>query len=276
MGSGRSGTTWLGKMLTLGANVGFLNEAKLIWADRIAHEDLIGSYQLEMPHWHINPDDLPETSLRAVRRVYGAYAGLTRSRTVVEKYPELLYRFSLLQAVFPGVKCLFIVRDPIECVSSINAWNERHARADQDESWWGKQDRKWQMVVEGYAQTFRLSDSEREVIHNIGDDQLRGLVEWVLAAALASDVRQRIGERMLFVRYEDLLASPVESLRAIMCWLDVPVHPRQEQYLELATRPPRSYAGRSDLLTRLAGYPALLAGVRRYATQYGYDMEDAK
>ena len=57
VGTGRSGTTILGKILSVHKQVAFLNEPKALWFFANKEDDLIGSYSKSKGRYHFNEND---------------------------------------------------------------------------------------------------------------------------------------------------------------------------------------------------------------------------
>ena len=150
LGTGRSGTTILGILLSMHKQVGFLNEPKALWHSVNQHEDLIGSYTMEDAHYFLNADDADDKQKKEIHKLFGAYLRTTFSQRVVDKYPELIFRVPYVKELFPDAKFLFLVRNGWDTCGSINYWSERLGKASETEThdWWGRDNRKWNLLVE--------------------------------------------------------------------------------------------------------------------------------
>ncbi|MGR3343711.1 MAG: sulfotransferase [Paracoccaceae bacterium] len=104
LGVGRSGTTVLGTILALHQDVGYLNEPKALWHAALGNDDLIGSYSDQPGRYRMTRADAGAQPVRRLHRNYRAFLWLSRSRRVVDKYPELLFRNAMIDAAFPGAK----------------------------------------------------------------------------------------------------------------------------------------------------------------------------
>ncbi len=79
LGTGRSGTTVLGKILSMHREVGWLNEPKLMWHAACAHEDLNGNYTDAAADYRLAAADATPAVQRAMRNQYAAYLRATRN-----------------------------------------------------------------------------------------------------------------------------------------------------------------------------------------------------
>ncbi len=144
LGVGRSGTTILGTILALHRDVGYLNEPKALWQAALGDDDLIGSYSERPGRYRMTRADAGENVVRRLHRYYRAFLWLSRSRRIVDKYPELLFRNAMIDAAFPGARKILLLRDGADTCQSIKAWSEGLSRGDID--WWGRDRRKWHLV----------------------------------------------------------------------------------------------------------------------------------
>ena len=149
LGTGRSGTTVLGIVLSMHREAGFLNEPKALWHAIHPKEDLIGSYSRGVAHYRLGEADANPDMKRSANRLFGAYLAATLSRRVVDKYPELIFRVPFVRALFPDAKFLFLVRNGWDTCHSIEGWSNRLGEqvADETHDWWGVDRRKWNMLV---------------------------------------------------------------------------------------------------------------------------------
>ena len=123
VGTGRSGTSILGTILSLHPDVLFLNEPKALWHAIHGGEDVIGSYASRPGRLALDARDATGEVVRAAHRVFGACLGLTGARRVLDKYPELLYRVEFVRAIFPDARFVLLVRDGWASARSIAEWS---------------------------------------------------------------------------------------------------------------------------------------------------------
>ncbi|MBO9523185.1 MAG: sulfotransferase [Nocardioidaceae bacterium] len=217
LGTGRSGTTHLGRLLSAHPQVGWLNEPKLMWSRLVPGEDVSGFYQ-PAGRFVLGPDDATAELRQAASAVLTSYLRTVRATRAVVKYPELTYRARFLEALFPDAVLVAIVRRPEDVVHSVAGWNARNAAGDED--WWGVGDRKWRQLCEQLAPADPLLAA---VLDQAGDEPLtpgeRAATEWVLGARALAEARACVDLR---VRYDDLVADPAGTMRRVLaaCGLD--------------------------------------------------------
>jgi hypothetical protein len=215
VGTGRSGTTVLGIVLSLHREVGFLNEPKLLWHCLHGGEDVIGSYTDAAARVTLDAADATGDVVERAHRLFGFYLRCTGSRRLLDKYPELIFRTDFVRAIFPDALFLFLVRDGFGTCASISRWSARYGVAADGatEDWWGREDRKWRCYVE--QEVGEVAGWDPVEVARLTAQSDRAAVEWVLAmrAGLALEARDPLGT--LRVRYEDLVDDPAAALDRI-------------------------------------------------------------
>ena len=79
LGTGRSGTTILGIVLSMHREVGYLNEPKAIWHLIHPHEDIIGNYSQTNAKYRLTAEDAIDEMPRRACQMFGAYLTATLS-----------------------------------------------------------------------------------------------------------------------------------------------------------------------------------------------------
>ncbi|MBR3371620.1 MAG: sulfotransferase [Rhodobacteraceae bacterium] len=213
IGTGRSGTTFLGTVLGAHPQALFLNEPKAMWHHAHGGEDVIGSYTTAPARFRLDASDATPDIARSLGRIYAWALWVTRAQRIVDKYPELVFRMPFVRTLFPGARFVCIQRDGVDTVLSVTSWSRRKGmeRGGHVEDWWGLDDRKWQlMVAELVAQDPDLAPL-REMLAACHDHRDRAAVEWILATRAAA----LTAPDLLTIRYEDLCAAPQQVLGSI-------------------------------------------------------------
>lgn len=211
LGTGRSGTTILGIVLSMHRDVGFLNEPKAAWHAAHGDEDLIGSYsRSETARYRLTADDADPKTIKALRRIYGAYLRVSNTRRVVDKYPELIFRLPFVKAIFPDAKFLFLARDGWDTCGSINSWSQRLGTQANGEvhDWWGADNRKWFFLLDQIVPEHPDLAPHVEAMRGWEDHRDRAAVEWIVTMREGlSLVAQHPGD-VLHVPYEQMCLDP--------------------------------------------------------------------
>ncbi|MBI5971499.1 MAG: sulfotransferase [Deltaproteobacteria bacterium] len=217
LGTGRSGTTILGVVLSMHRDVAFLNEPKALWHSLYNEEDIIGGYTKGPARYRLGADDAGKDVIKNAHRLYGAYLAATFSKRVVDKYPELIFRVQFVKAIFPDAKFLFLARSGWDTCRSIDTWSKRLGENVKGEvhDWWGVNDRKWRLLIEQVAcEDPDLCGSVAELKALTGHAD-RAAVEWALTMREGIKLLKSDPAVML-VRYESLVEDPKKSLAGIL------------------------------------------------------------
>jgi hypothetical protein len=208
IGTGRSGTTVLGKLFAMHRETVFLNEPKALWHDAHGHEDIIGSYDMGPAQVQMGAEEARPDIATRIAKVYSQALRFGGASRVVDKYPELIFRVPFVEALFSQARFIAIVRDGVDTCSSVTGWSSRKGSEVGEEihDWWGRDGRKWRLIVEQlvpeHADLAPLQDRLLEVT----DHRDRAAVEWIVSMRAAASVAKN--DSVMTVRYEELCAQP--------------------------------------------------------------------
>jgi hypothetical protein len=237
LGTGRSGTTWLGRTLALHRSLALLNEPKALWHVACPGQDVIGSYERAAGRLNLAATDATPQVARRARRLHGAYARICGAARVLDKYPEMIFRVDFLRAIFPEARFLVTLREGAATARSIAAWSERHGRYTNGRrhDWWGVDDRKWHALVDERVPGEADLAPASAALRALEDGLARAALEWVVTTRVALELGESPDVRL--VRLETLAAAPVEELRAILAWCGLADDPVLLEYARGAARP---------------------------------------
>ena len=243
LGTGRSGTTILGIVLSMHRQVGFLNEPKAIWHALHGGEDLIGSYSRDSARYRLGAMDATPAMRRAAHRIYGAYLRATFTDRVVDKYPELIFRYPFVKALFPDARFLFLSRDGWETCNSIEQWSRRlgKAVAGEQHDWWGANDRKWELLVSQIVPEHPDLAPHQAALGALRDHRARAAVEWIVTMREGLRLAREHPDDVLHVAYERLCENPVEMARQIAAFIGLDEDDRYLGYAGEVLAPPRPH-----------------------------------
>jgi hypothetical protein len=224
-GLGRSGTTILGKILSLHEDIGFLNEPKLMWAIAEARTDICGDYYAADGRFMLNADDvLPETQ-RTINRILSRYARMVGAKRALDKYPEFIFRIDYLKQISPDAKIIFIARNGYDTVDSVARWSQTRGIQvrERTDDWWGRDDIKWSYLLEQmilpnpeYSEVAKLSPEAFDHVN-------RAAMEWILTMRQALREIEASPEQIHRLNYEDLVQQPVEQLVRLLQACELPI-----------------------------------------------------
>jgi len=216
IGTGRSGSTILGLVLSFHRDVGFLNEPKALWHALLPDEDVIGSFGSGPARYRLDERHASPEVIEGAHRIAGFYLAATGARRLLDK-TEATFRVPLLRRVFPDARFLLLVRNGWDVCRSIDAWSRAHGMTDGDErvDWWGRNDRKWRLLVDQVAAESPAFAGRLDELRGMTSQLDRAAVEWTLAMREGLAWRERLPEAVTTVRFETLCAEPEAELRRL-------------------------------------------------------------
>lgn len=265
IGTGRSGTTVLGKLFALHKDVVFLNEPKALWHFSHGSEDLIGSYSDKHASVLLDASDASFTTATKLARVYGWARFWGVSRRVVDKYPELVFRVPFVTALFPQARFVAILRDGVDTCSSVTKWSARKGVTDENENhdWWGRNDRKWHLIVDHLVPRHPDLAPLAPLLREAKDHRDRAAVEWIISMRAARQAQTDFPQSVHCLRYEDLCADPVATLADVQNHCNLSPDPVFVQYAQAIISDAESH----DTLALMS---QLVGPFRGTLTQQGY------
>jgi hypothetical protein len=221
LGTGRSGTTVLGMVLSMHREVGFLNEPKALWHAIHSGEDLIGSYGHAQAHYRLGAEDATPVVRRNAHRLFGAYLAASFSKRLVNKYPELIFRVPFVQAIFPDARFVLVVRNGWDTIQSIEEWQRslRRHQMDTSHDWWGADRRKWKLLVEQVLPEHPDLAPHASAMSDWTSHIAMAAVEWIVTMREGFNLQSRHSDVILRVDYERLCAEPGAVLENIAAFL---------------------------------------------------------
>lgn len=209
IGAPRSGTSLLYAILR--------RSGKLRHWPGESHEIWEADYHPALRGWASNAltaDDVDPEAAKRIKRAFFLVTG-TRHR-LIDKTPRNALRVGFVDALFPDARFIYIKRDGRENINSlINAWRtpryrtyelpEPHAIPGVDPKWW----------------KFVLYPGWRE--DREGPLEVVTAKQWIHSNTGAMEGFARVApERVLELRYEDLVDASVEEVGRVMGFLDLP------------------------------------------------------
>ncbi|MBL0339645.1 MAG: sulfotransferase [Bacteroidetes bacterium] len=214
-GTGRSGSTILGLVLSMHPDVGFLNEPKALWFVANPKDDLIGSYSNGDALYFMNANDATPAISSNVKSIYSSYLQISSSKRIVDKFPEMIFRIEYLNTIFNNPKYLFLFRNPWSTIASTAIWSNQHTNVAKHEDWWGVNNRKWNLLLEQVVtHDPHLSKYKKEIEKFVSQTD-KAAVEWIATMNQGLKMMELFPEKIMPVKYEDLAGDPEKNLKAI-------------------------------------------------------------
>jgi hypothetical protein len=227
---GRSGTTLLGRLLAIHPDVGFLNEPKALWHVAHPYEDIIGSYgPPESGRLRLGAEDASPDVVERAHAMFAWFRRLTRSKRIVDKYPELVFRRDFVRKIFPDARFLIATRSPGPTLASVAKWSTEHG--DDVADWWGLRDQKWRIFWrEAVAENPANADLEALRLGDASNHAIRAAIEWV--ATMRESITASEEPGTMVVSYDRLVESPADQVRSAIRFSRVSPSLATEQYAQ--------------------------------------------
>ena len=242
IGTGRSGSTILGIVLSMHKDIGFLNEPKALWHSAYGGEDLIGSYSRNAARYRLGAEDATPEVKQAMHRMFGWYLAATGSRRVADKYPELIFRVPFVREIFPDAQFLFLVRNGWDTCHSIEHWSERLSsqHGSETHNWWGVENRKWKLLVEQMVPSEPGLAAHISEIASLTRHADMAAVEWIITMREGLRLRQQYPDKVHTVIYEDLTTQTDKTLSDLGKFCELRPDPVFENYAQQTLQPVRA------------------------------------
>ncbi|BFM05565.1 sulfotransferase family protein [Halioxenophilus aromaticivorans] len=224
-GLGRSGTTILGKVLSLHEQVGFLNEPKMMWAIADPKTDVCGDYVQQGGRFLLSGSDVPEGAPSKVQRILARYASLTGVERPLDKYPEFIFRVDYLKQVLPNAKVVFISRNGCDAVASVAHWSQDKGVnvGERTDDWWGRGDVKWTYLCEQIIS----QQPEYAAVANVDlktmDHTNRAALEWIITMRQGLVAKAQMPDDIYHIKYEELVKAPKEQMIRLLEACELPM-----------------------------------------------------
>jgi len=217
LGTGRSGTTILGIVMSMHRDVAFLNEPKALWHSVFKNEDLIGSYTRENALYELHESDAQPEAIKKMHNIFGFYLSTVFSKRVWDKYPELVFRMDFVKKIFPDFKAIFLYRNGWDTAISSAGWSDIHGeqKGEETHNWWGVNNRKWNLLCDQIVSKDIDLAPHLQEIKKFTSELDKSIVEWIVSMRFGIDACKKYPNHVLPVRYEDLAAHPQKTINEI-------------------------------------------------------------
>jgi hypothetical protein len=213
---GRSGTTVLGEALSFHPRLRYLFEPTHLWFAIEPRTDVSGLYGGVPGSFFLAGEDATLETRRRFWRIMRHALGGRDVAALVEKTPHNAARLGFLEALAPGARYVHIARDGVDVARSIARLSSRSAYRIAGfpayDTWWGPEGRRWSLLArEGAAAGWHA-----EEVGALREGAPRGAYEWLVSLGEIGRWRERLGGRLLEIRYPDLTTRPAATLRAVV------------------------------------------------------------
>jgi hypothetical protein len=224
IGTGRSGSTILGKVFSMHRLIGFLNEPKALWYAVDARDDVNGHFNCGPALYRFGDSEVNPLTKQSAHRLFGFYLALTGAGRVLDKNPEIVFRIPFVRAIFPDAKFIFLVRNGWDTIHSIATWSKHEAKSAQGAlyDWWGINQRKWQLMLEQLVPTEPLLADVQAEIRLFTQQEHMAAVEWIITMQEGLRSLKVLPDYVYQVRYEELTKHPQSVLEEVAEFCELP------------------------------------------------------
>jgi len=224
VGCPRSGTTILGDIISRHPDCFYLFEPRPIWVQVEPRLNIWGeTAQGGQLVWNAAHHE-PRSALR-LRRWFHFARSLGRKPHLVEKLPLNIFRLPWMTRVFPQARFVHLVRHGRDVALSLEKLVARRFPPGYWETHWNY------LMFEDYASRHTSLHAALEQAHRAPGNYGRALLVWVCAIHAGLQAKAALPpDRLLEIRYEDLISHPEEHLAALLKFAGLPPAPPVAAY----------------------------------------------
>jgi hypothetical protein len=217
VGCERSGTTILGQMLGQHPQLAYLNEPRHIWFHEPRTDIWSKEARLRKGQLQLTSSDVKPRVASRIARAFADRVRLQKSQRLVEKLPINSFRIGFICGVFPDALFVHLIRNGIDVAHSIATEFSRR---------YGHVGYKWELLADCARKR-----GEGQLVDLCTDNVLRGLLEWYLSVSTSSEAVGNLPkDRVLEIRYEDLLRDPVYICNLLENFIGVEPSPTMREF----------------------------------------------
>lgn len=210
LGCGRSGTTIIGKSISLHSDVAYLNEPRRLWSECYPETDIWTQSSMAVKGRMVLTDmDVDKANSRKLKALLAFEKRKRHAKVLVEKTPVNNFRVSFIRAIFPQAKYICIFRNGLEVANSIEKMASKGC-------WFGYNAYKWKQIVNNVNKMGVYPDLD-DFPKN---DFERGLLEWRISNEYLLRFLDTLPkEQYVNLTYSQFVDKPVEVLSMVFSFM---------------------------------------------------------
>lgn len=232
LGTGRSGSTFLGNVLSLHPDICYLNEPKALWHSVYLSEDVLGNYTVRPATFRIETDQATEKVISYARKLYAYALAFTGNNRILDKHGELIFRVDFIKSIFPDAKFIFLIRNGNDTVSSVAKWSKFNSTESSNDKndWWGVNNRKWNLLLDELVSDDEDLKSNIKSLKSTDNQADMAAVEWIMTMKEGRKLLNKYPESSKVVRYEDILNNAGMVLEELFLFANLKYSDRVKQF----------------------------------------------
>ena len=235
-GCGRSGTSLLGRMLSMHREIAYIDEPRNYWIAINRHSDIWGYCSDDDERLSLFLEMDSESEKVRFSNLFYRYRDSSGCSILVEKSPENVFRIPWLAQLADNAKIIHIVRNGNDVVRSILGESGRiipYGFQDMD-NWYGKRDKKKKLLTTS-ARYLEIDDSIIDACKTYVD---WAALEWICSLmSLSRNWKYIPSENQIMIKYENILDSPWDTYKELMLFLGVDFDDALHQQIERYVNP---------------------------------------
>ena len=135
---------------------------------------------------------------------------------------------------------MFIYRNGWDASTSISTWsklNTKTVKNNEVHDWWGKNNRKWNLLINQVAVKDTLLKNDLISLKNINDSNEKSVIEWLLTMNKGYELMNNEARSILSVKYEDLVENPDKELNKIFEYCNLRIENTVVDYAKSILKP---------------------------------------
>lgn len=236
-GCGRSGTTLLGRLLSMTPGLCYMNEPRDFWTAINVNTDIWGYVSDSVDVSSFILEDAGEYDKERFSNLFYGYKESNNCDVLVEKTPENIFRIAWLKQIVDELKVIHIVRNGNDVARSIDKQADRAVPygIDDMDNWYGKKFIKREHLIN----TARELGIHESAIETCNTSMEWGALEWICSTISYDRFKSLIPEEnQMILKYEAILSSPWESYERLMEFIKIQINNELREQIEKYVKRP--------------------------------------
>ena len=277
LGNFRSGTTLLQRVIASHPDVFALYEPVGLWLYADPSRD----------HDEFDENDATDRVKRYIRNEFLKFQEEHGGRVIVEKTPHNILRIPYVREIFPDAHFIYIIRNPLSFVSSVElkwqrpAGGKRILRRVKDTPVtqlhhyvWRFLSQQWNNRILKRKYLSIWGPRYKGIQSDVATEEMITVIarQWARAASKADHDLKDFGDgQLLRLRYEDFVESPIQHLQRICAHCGLEMTSEMEEFVRTTVKTDRNQKWQRFDAAQLA---RIIPEVAEQMSRNGYEIPD--